>query len=54
MANVNNVADTLEDQLTQELGYDDHFHEHHHGDKFQSNFLTKYIFSTRELICGMF
>lgn len=52
MANVTNVADTLEDQLTQELGYDDHFHEHHHGDKFQSNFLTKYIFSTDHKIIG--
>lgn len=33
------------DHLIQELGYDDHFHEHHHGDKFQTNFLTTYIFS---------
>ena len=34
-----------EDALIQEYGYDDHFHEHHHGDKYQSNFITKYIFS---------
>lgn len=46
MANVVTAAETLEEKLTQELGYDDHFHEHHHGDKYQSNFLTHYIFST--------
>jgi cytochrome c oxidase subunit 1 len=33
------------DKLIQELGYDDHFHEHHHGDKYQTSFLTTYIFS---------
>ncbi len=33
------------DVLIREQGYDDHFHEHHHGDKFQSNFITHYIFS---------
>lgn len=38
----NNVE---KDKLIQELGYDDHFHEHHHGDKYQTNFLTTYIFS---------
>jgi cytochrome c oxidase subunit 1 len=27
------------------LGYDDHFHEHHEGDKYRSNFITTYIFS---------
>ncbi|MCC7298863.1 MAG: cbb3-type cytochrome c oxidase subunit I [Bacteroidia bacterium] len=52
MAHVNTVAETLEDKLTQELGYDDHFHEHHHGDKYQSNFLTKYIFSTDHKMIG--
>jgi cytochrome c oxidase subunit 1 len=36
---------TREDALIQELGYDDHFHDHHHGDKYQSNFITTYIFS---------
>jgi len=36
---------TLEEKLIQEYGYDDHFHEHHHGDKYQSNFITTYIFS---------
>lgn len=34
-----------EDILIKEQGYDDHFHEHHHGDKYQSNFITHYIFS---------
>ena len=34
-----------EDLLIEEFGYEDHFHEHHHGDKYQSNFITHYIFS---------
>lgn len=34
-----------EEKLIQEQGFDDHFHEHDHGDKFKSNFLTTYIFS---------
>ena len=34
-----------QEALIEELGYDDHFHEHHHGDKYQSNFITHYIFS---------
>lgn len=33
------------DVLIREQGFDDHFHEHHHGDKYQSNFITHYIFS---------
>ena len=33
------------DVLIREQGYNDHFHEHHHGDKYQSNFITHYIFS---------
>ena len=36
---------TREDALIQELGYDDHFHDHHHGDKYQSNFISHYVFS---------
>ena len=43
------VAKTIstynDEVLTQERGYDDHFHEHHHGDKYQSNFIGHYIFS---------
>ena len=34
-----------EDVLVEEQGYDDHFHDHHHGDKYQSSFIFKYIFS---------
>ncbi|MEZ4987916.1 MAG: cbb3-type cytochrome c oxidase subunit I [Saprospiraceae bacterium] len=36
---------TFEEKLIQEYGYDDHFHEHHHGDKYQSSFITTYVFS---------
>ena len=52
---------TREDILIEEQGFDDHFHDHHHGDKFQSNFITKYVFSMDHkiiakqfLITGMF
>lgn len=52
---------TQEDLLIEEFGYDDHFHDHHHGDKYQSNFVTTYIFSQDHkmiakqfLITGMF
>ena len=34
-----------EEVLIKEQGFDDHFHEEHHGDKYQSNFITHYIFS---------
>jgi len=34
-----------ENVLIKEHGWDDHFHDHHHGDKYQSNFITHYIFS---------
>lgn len=33
------------DQLIEKYGYDDHFHDHHDGDKYQTNFITHYIFS---------
>ena len=42
------MADVLEynpETIIEEQGYDDHFHDHHHGDKYQSNFLTTYVFS---------
>ncbi|MFK7808925.1 MAG: cbb3-type cytochrome c oxidase subunit I [Saprospiraceae bacterium] len=42
---VNNVIQYDEDLLIKEQGFDDHFHDHHHGDKYQSGFITKYIFS---------
>lgn len=52
---------TPEDKLIEEFGYDDHFHDHHEGDKYQSNFITTYIFSQDHkiiakqfLITGMF
>jgi len=52
---------TKEEVLIEELGFDDHFHDHHHGDKYQSNFITTYIFSQDHkmiakqfLITGMF
>jgi cytochrome c oxidase subunit 1 len=50
-----------EEKLIQEQGYNDHFHDHHHGDKYKSNFITTYIFSMDHkiiakqfLITGMF
>lgn len=42
------MADTAiyeEDILIKEQGYNDHFHDHHHGDKYQSSFINHYIFS---------
>jgi cytochrome c oxidase subunit 1 len=33
------------DVLINEDGFDDHFHEHHDGDRYQSNFINHYIFS---------
>lgn len=61
MANAVVRPSTPDELLIQELGYDDHFHEHHHDDKYQSNFITHYIFSQDHkiiarqfLITGMF
>ncbi len=34
------------DEILEKYGYDDHFHDHEHGDKYQSNFFSHYIFST--------
>ncbi|MEO0041075.1 MAG: hypothetical protein RL329_523 [Bacteroidota bacterium] len=49
------------EEMIAETGWNDHFHEHHHGDKYQSNFFATYIFSTDHkmiskqfLITGMF
>lgn len=42
------MADTAiyeEDILIKEQGYNDHFHDHHHGDKYQSSFINHYVFS---------
>ncbi len=41
----NNTVLAPEDKLIEELGYDDHFHEHHDEDKYKSNFISTYIFS---------
>ena len=39
------VLEYDEDLLIKEQGFEDHFHEHHHGDKYQSSFINTYIFS---------
>ncbi|MDP4710429.1 MAG: cbb3-type cytochrome c oxidase subunit I [Saprospiraceae bacterium] len=58
---VNPTIKDKDDLLIEDLGYDDHFHEHHDGDKYQSSFITTYIFSQDHkmiakqfLITGMF
>ncbi len=33
------------DAIIEKDGYDDHFHDHHHGDKYQSSFINHYVFS---------
>ncbi len=50
-----------EEELIEKQGFDDHFHEHHEGDKYQTSFIFKYIFSMDHkiiarqfLITGMF
>jgi len=43
MAELITTYDT--DVILAEQGYDDHFHEHHHGDKYQTGFIHHYIFS---------
>jgi len=42
---MSNVTVHEEDVLIREQGYDDHFHAHQHGDKYQTNFIFHYIFS---------
>ena len=39
------ILEYNEQELIKEQGYDDHFHDHHHGDKFRSGFIGHYIFS---------
>jgi cytochrome c oxidase subunit 1 len=41
-----------EDVLIRDHGFEDHFHEHHDGDKYRSNFITTYIFSQDHKIIG--
>ncbi len=45
MAHVTIDQNDTEAALIEATGYDDHFHEHHHGDKYQSGFIGHYIFS---------
>ena len=45
MATITTTKISETDLLIEEYGYDDHFHEHHDEDKFQSGFITTYIFS---------
>jgi cytochrome c oxidase subunit I len=40
-----NITVHEDDVLIKDQGFDDHFHEHHHGDKYQTNFIFHYIFS---------
>jgi cytochrome c oxidase subunit 1 len=40
-----NTHSTETDILIETKGFDDHFHEHHEGDKYQMNFISKWIFS---------
>jgi len=61
MAHVHVSPQDPTEVLIEEYGYDDHFHDHHHGDKYQSGFIGKYIFSMDHkmiakqfLITGMF
>lgn len=42
---MSNISIHEDDVLIQDQGYDDGFHEHHHGDKYQSNFIFHYVFS---------
>jgi cytochrome c oxidase subunit I len=60
MATITKERDEL-DILLAENGFEDHFHEEHHGDKYQSSFITSYIFcqdhktiAKQFLITGMF
>ncbi|MBP7273812.1 MAG: cbb3-type cytochrome c oxidase subunit I [Saprospiraceae bacterium] len=58
--NKSHVQDEV-DVLIEQTGFDDHFHDHHDGDKYHANFVTHYIFSQDHkiiarqfLITGMF
>lgn len=42
---MSNVTVHEDDVLIKDHGYNDHFHDHHHGDKYQTNFIFHYIFS---------
>ncbi len=40
-----NISIQEDDVLIREQGFNDHFHDHHHGDKYKTSFLTHYVFS---------
>ena len=42
---MSNVTHIEQEALIRDNGYNDHFHDHHHGDKYQTNFIFHYIFS---------
>lgn len=52
MAQTQVAVQDVSDQLIEKYGYDDHFHDHHHGDKYQTNFITHYIFSMDHKMIG--
>jgi len=61
MADILSHPTSPEDKLIEELGFDDHFHDHHDEDKYASSFIGHYIFSMDHkiiakqfLITGMF
>ncbi|GLR19701.1 cytochrome c oxidase subunit I [Portibacter lacus] len=41
----NDVLTYDDEVILEEQGFDDHFHEHEHGDHFKSNFVNHYVFS---------
>lgn len=58
---MSSIQEINQEELIKETGYNDHFHDHHHEDKYQMTFLTKYIFSMDHkiiarqfLLTGMF
>ena len=42
----NVVLKSPKELVAKETGWNDGFHDHHHGDKYQSGFISTYIFST--------
>ncbi len=52
MAQTQVAVQDVSDQLIEKYGYDDHFHDHHHGDKYQTNFISHYIFSMDHKMIG--
>ena len=52
MAQTQVAVQDVSDQLIEKYGYDDHFHDHHDGDKYQTNFISHYIFSMDHKMIG--